>query len=141
MQVNTTLRQDMLNLLKTSITVGYGAVVPTKTIKFYSSSHGSPLCTVTFDDLEIYTDGDRVGYKFKSSDGTMVLRGVVENTGTVSNFEIDGVLSSEAVVTNMLYGTVGGLSTSADIRFNSLNWTEGVNISLSNLAIIMLQGA
>jgi len=141
MQVNTTLRQEMLNLLKTSITVGYGLVVPTKTIKFYSNTPGDPLCTVTFNDLEIYSDGDRVGYKFKSSDGTFVLRGSVANTGTVAYFNIDGVLDDETPVVDMLHGTVGGLSTTADIRFNSLSWTEGINISLSNLAIIMLQGA
>jgi hypothetical protein len=136
----------MLNLLKVAITEAIGPLIPSKTIKFYSFDGPTLLCEVPFDDLEIYTDGDRVGYKFKYADGTKVLRGSVLASGTVAYFDIDGVVPAEdlipaELVTDMIHGTVGGLSTTADIRFNSLSWTGDVNISLSNLAILMLQGA
>jgi hypothetical protein len=141
MQIDSALRTDMLSLVKTSILDGYSGHVPSKTIKFYSNTPGTPLCVVEFSDLELDVVGQKVSYKFKSSDGSTTLRASVLAQGIVSYFVIDGILPNLTAVEQMLIGTVGGLSSTADIRFNSLDWSIDSNLTMTDLSLVMLQGA
>lgn len=97
------------------------------------------LCTIFFNSVSNpSTSGDKVTYLFKSLDGAPTIRGTVEVPGAVKKFRILGMLTGGLTPNgNFITGTVGGLSSSADLKFNNTTWSVGMNITISNLYLVM----
>ena len=135
MQIHIDLRISMLFQLKESITTGFTPLE----IKFYDVN-SALLCSINYAGLDVYNTGNNAGYKFRHTDGAYVLRGAVTTEGTASSFSIKGNSPSDVLIDNMIYGSVGATNTLADIRFNTVRWSENANITLSDLTLSMPQG-
>jgi hypothetical protein len=100
---------------------------------------GTTLCTIFFGSVsDPSTTGDKATYLFKSIDDSVTLRGSVDIAGAVKTFRIMGVIPPSSIpIDNFITGTVGGLSSSADMKFNKTTWSEGMNITISNLYLVM----
>lgn len=99
------------------------------------------LCTIFFNQVSNpNVTGDKVTYLFKSLDDSSTIRGTVDVAGTVKTFKIFGatdLTQPELINLNFITGTVGALSSSADMKFNKTSWTIGMNITISNLYLVM----
>ncbi len=128
MQVILEIRQSMLEVLKDAIEAGSNII--------YFTDGSTTLAEMQFKELE--ADVGDAKYKFIAFDDTESLKAAVLVSGRVSEFYIDGVPpgGGSAAVS----GSVGGLSSSADIRFNRRDWTESGVITLNNLVLKLLQG-
>ena len=105
-----------------------------KTIHFYDES-GNDFCDVPFGSLESYaTLGSKVIYQFISSDSSLTIRAAVNADGIVKRFSIIG---KGSVGTPDISGTVGSFTSSADMKFNKTSWTNGMNIAISNLYLVL----
>ena len=133
MQIDTTTRSAMIDVLKTKL------LASTMLIKFYTNLDAvTPICAVPFGGFTSIAIGDKIGYTFVDSYGNNVFRGAVTASGTVAYFVIH---TTDVTPVEIIHGTVGALSTTKDIRFNSINWNTSSNITITDLSIIMLQGA
>jgi hypothetical protein len=110
-----------------------------KLIKFYDNTDAL-LCTIEYIDLITDNSGERRVIKFKSPDGTYSLRGTATAPGRVSYFTIDGKPDGKPYLDIMIRGSVGGVGSSSDIKFNRLDWSSNTTITLTNLSLIILQG-
>lgn len=110
-----------------------------KKIKFYDGS--TLLCELTYLTIVPEGSGEVRMIKFKSPDNTYVLRATAIGSGRVSSFTISGKPAGEDVKTSMISGTVGPLGSTADIKFNRIDWSANTTITLSNLSIVSLQGS
>jgi len=111
-----------------------------RAIYFYDESGEVELCKVYFYSVETpSTSGGKATYRFYAKDGSTVIRGTVgDNEGTVKSFKISGcVPPSTSPVDDFITGTVGGLTSSADMKFNKTLWQTGMNITISNLYLVM----
>jgi len=132
MQVIIELRQDMLDIIKTSIENGGVDHM----IKFKDESDVL-LAEIEFQDLEDYGSAR---YVFRALDDSYSLRAAVVADGRVAKFTIQGWVDA-APEDNTLVGTVGRLASTADIRFNKLDWSEGASITINTLLIYVKQGS
>lgn len=107
-------------------------------IYFYDSSGLVLLCEIPFLGLEqIASEAGIAKYLFKSNDGS-VLRNIVSQTGVVRKFQIHGKVEiGDSVDNAFIEGTVGSLTSSADLRFNKTSWQSGMNITITDLQITM----
>ena len=133
MKVDIQLRIDMLDVIKSSL---LDVSVPVKQVIFYDALD-NVLCNLPFVDIIATGLGDK--FQFISSDvNPDILRAPAILSGTVDSFSIDGDIN--AVVKVALSGSVGSLSSSADIRFNRIDWNNGAIITLSKLTMSVAQG-
>jgi len=132
MKVIVELRQGMLNVIKDSIE---HVSISDKTITFRNES-GDPLAIMEFQDL---IDTGDAQYMFRAIDDTNILKAIVTADGRVVDFIISGYDGS-GVDTSALSGSVGKLTSTADIRFNKLDWSEGASITITDLRIYVKQG-
>jgi len=131
MQVIVELRKDMLDIIKASIEHGSAD----QKIIFKDASDVT-LAEIEFQDL---VDAGDAQYMFRSVDDTNILKAVVVTDGRVATFVISGHDGSD-VNPAALTGNVGTLTSTADIRFNKLDWSEGAGITITNLRIYVKQG-
>lgn len=138
MNISVLMRKDrFLADLKTSI-VTYIPNDADRNIYFYGNDFPEHICAIPFTDL-VYDSisGNIARYKFKSYDGD-ILRSIVVRYGTVKRFKISGkVNSGDSIDTSFIEGTVGSLASSSDLRFNRIVWSEGMNITITDLYLIM----
>lgn len=96
------------------------------------------LCSVQFKELASLSVDAK--YEFIGLDDTNVLRAVVDDAGTVTNFTITGKVN--AVDLGIAHsGTVGTLSSQADIKFNKTIWTIGNTITLNQIRMYIREGS
>jgi hypothetical protein len=129
------LRQEMLgDVARPAIMAG------DKKIKFYEGN--DLLCEVQFSDLVIKTEGvgDSAVYVFTGSDGLDLLIGAVSAGGTVSRFKIQAEVGS-VLDNDAISGSVGAITSGADIKFNNVSWQPGMTITLRSVSLILGQGA
>lgn len=131
MQVDDQLRIDMLDVVKNSIEDGSA---DHKII--FKNEAGDPLAEVVFQHLDV---AGVAQYKFIALDNTAILRAVVIEDGRVVQFSISGMAPTFKALA--LLGNVGTLATTADIRFNKLDWSEGASITINELVLYVKQGA
>ena len=131
------MRGNLLTDIKTAIITNITST--DRKIYFYGSANPAViLCSILFDDLiNLSTIGDIASYLFSSSNG-VTLRDTVVESGIVKTFNIWGRVNiSDPINTSFITGTVGGLTSSADMRFNKINWQIGQNITITNLYLTM----
>jgi hypothetical protein len=130
MHVDYAIRMGMLGLIKDEIT-GSGA---SKFISFMNSSNVT-LLDLPFNDMETVSGiGDKAAFKFKALDDTHVLRGAAIVAGVVVKFKVFGTGGLSDVV---LDGTVGSLTSTADLKFSRTTWNIGTFIIIQDLMISM----
>lgn len=133
MQVYVDVRKEMLEIIKVSIE----HVSSPKKIIFKDDS-SIILAEMLFDELEI--SGVDAQYKFKALDGSFSLKASVITSGRVSEFTIEGENPATPGQVVVLNGSVGGLYSNSDIRFNRRDWSESGVITLNHLTLILRQG-
>jgi hypothetical protein len=138
MNIIVGMRQDLLGNLKDSI-IAVDSV--DRAIYFYDDTEAE-ICRVYFNSIEdAGSSGDIATYQFFSLDGSSTMRGTVSTPGLVKTFKIKGILPGriypDDVISNFITGTVGGFTSSADMKFNKTSWVAGMNISISNLYLVM----
>ena len=140
MQVIKQVRQDMLeDRLWVDIVAGFTGLPLVGKVEFVDSG-GVPLCELEFDDMEIVSNGtDNSIMRLKSIDGSYILKSTVHTAGTVSEFKIWGS-NPHVIPQYILIGTVGTLTSSAELRFNIVNWVIGTFVSIENFDIIIPNG-
>jgi hypothetical protein len=128
-------------VLLTSVKDSLEAVPEDDRAIYFYDSEGTLLCTIFFYTLSTSaTVGDKVECLFKSADSSTTIRGTVETAGIVKTFRIMGLTDlgePESIDGDFITGTVGSLSSSADMKFNKTSWSEGMNITISNLYLVM----
>lgn len=134
MQVNVTIRSEMLDVIKTSIETG---IAPTKIV--FQDASDITLAEMSFKELEAF--GINAQYKFKAFDDSTSLKASITMTGRVAKFFIEGekVGGGGPLIVTM-NGSVGGLNSNSDIRFNRRDWSESGVITLNNLILKLVQG-
>jgi hypothetical protein len=135
MKLDRTMRDVMLSKVSEALLNG-----SSKLIKFYDASDVL-LCNLEYIDLITDNSGDRRALKFKSPDLTYSLRSTAVASGRVSYFTIDGTPDGKPHLNIMIRGSVGGVGSTADIKFNRLDWSSNTTITLTDLSLIMLQGS
>jgi len=134
MQVNVTIRSEMLNVIDTSITTG---TAPKKII--FQDASDITLAEMQFKELEAF--GIDAQYKFKALDDSYSLKASVTTSGRVAKFFIKGEKVGGGVpLIVTMNGSVGGLNSNSDIRFNRRDWSESGVITLNNLILKLIQG-
>ena len=137
MQVEISARKEMLKLLKDYLLAA--ATNPTSgkhEINFVNSSD-TILCAVTFDAFDYsIAPPESAKYTFTINGSTSLKGAAIE--GDVTGFWINGNIGASDF--EIIRGTVGNLSSSSDIRFNSTAWRDGTSITINNLAILLPQG-
>ncbi len=132
MQVNVTIRSEMLDVINASITTAPAS----NTIVFQDASD-TTLAIMPFKDLVTFGDAQ---YKFRALDDSFSLKASVIQTGRVTKFIIDGEAVGGGGPINTLIGNAGGLNSNSDIRFNRRDWSESGVITLNNLILKLVQG-
>lgn len=150
MKLNIEIRKDMLEVVKTSLLSVNPSPPPDPNPAnlnqkiIFKDSGDVELCRIPFVDLDrISSASNSAIFKFVFTDLSHILRGSASVTGTVSKFEIQGLISTGPNVwaSNAINGTVGGLSSLADIKMNRLSWTADTTIiTISDLKLIIPQG-
>ena len=140
MIVNKIVRQAMLeDSLWDNIVLGFDAITSIGKVEFFDNG-GIPLCDLEFDNMQIVSTGsDNAIMRLMSIDGSFVLKSSAYAAGTVSTFKIFGKIPTLAL-DYILVGTVGTLTSSAELRFNIVNWVIGTFISIENFDIIIPNG-
>lgn len=138
MQVDVQIRRDMLEVLADVINNADG--IGNHEVQFLNASDDL-IAAIEFDSLELQTDsGESAIYRFKCADGTYVLKGLAgadSGSGGVTKFQIlckFGPGPSNAFGVN---GTVGTMASTADIKFNSTQWVEGLYITITSLRFVL----
>lgn len=127
MNVILSLRRSMLEVIRQPL-----RYASTKQITFYDASSVA-LANLSYNDVS-YVAG-LAKMKFTSTGGGNVLRGSVDTAGRPVRFEIFGNVAGPDIL--IISGTVGSLGSSADIRFNKIDWSEGGIVTLTNLSIVL----
>ena len=137
MIVNKTVRQAMLSeSLWLKITASF--VASKGKVEFVDNS-GDPVCDLYFDDMQIVSTGTgNAIMRLKSIDGSFILKGTAIDEKTVTTFKILG--TGDAINEYILVGSVGTLTSSAELRFNIVNWSVGTFVSIENFDIIIPNG-
>jgi len=141
MKIHKSMRIDMLDLVKTALLYVTGVPSVDQQIIF-KSTIGDILCKIKFDNLVVNTlSGDVASYTF-NIDGGSILRGKTIGTGEVASFIISGKSEIQPSQNELISGVVGNSSnSSADIKFNRINWSANTTITLKDLTLIMNQGS
>ena len=137
MKTSTTLRGKMLEAVATSLETP--TIISPDWDRYieFRLLDDTPMCQLQYKTLELGSGvGDDTAYEFTAQDGSTVLRGIVDLAGgQVAKFLITGVAG------DTISGTVGTISSAADIRFNMLEWTKGVTvITMTRLRLVIPQG-
>lgn len=135
MNLSVSMRSDkLLSDVQASIVTN----IPEPKISFYGDDQETPLCVMYFSDAVSYSvAGNIATYQIVAQDGP-VIRGVVAASGTVKSFRIPGKINiGDDVDELFITGTVGGTTSSADMKFNKIVWTVGMNIQVSDLFLSM----
>jgi hypothetical protein len=130
MRVDIDIRASMISVLGDDLQ----HVTSPKEIKFFEET--TEICSIPYEGLTLLTIGEKASLKFKAPDDSFILRGAAAATGDVDNFIIYGQASNETVT-----GTVGGLTSSADLKFSRTNWEIGTFITIQDLVISLPQGS
>jgi hypothetical protein len=131
MNIIDSVYKGMMDVLKDSLL----ASGVDRRISFYDNS-GELLGDVVFTDIEDRSIGDGVIMYTFVYYGNTVLSFTPQKFGTVSSFKIMGVDPDDSAVKNVVIGTVGPLSSSADIRMNRVNWVPGNIITFNKFSFV-----
>ncbi len=143
MRVDKKIRDAMLVTLGDIIEAAFGEAAPTdrNKVEFFDLA-GDLLCELEFDSVDpISTGADKAIVRLKSIDGSYILKGTASGAGlpgTVDSYKILCKVGSD--VDYYLTGSVGTLTSSAELRFNIVSWVEGTFISIENFDIIIPNG-
>ena len=136
MNISVAARSDLLKNLRTYLVDN----VPenNRYIYFYSSGSPNALCSLKYSDITTPSiTGGKATYTFVAIDG-VTLRNIVSLGGKVSSFKISGrVLIADSLDSEFVVGTVGSFSSSSDMKFNKLQWEVGMNVTVTNLMLVM----
>ena len=141
MRVIKSVRQDILEtslwvLIENSFVLTIGI------IEFFDAA-GVSLCELSFDDYQMApTATGNAILRLKSIDGSYVLKGTAHTTGIVASFKILGTDPSKVLPNSnyIITGTVGSLTSSADLRFNITSWSNTTFVTIENFDIIIPDG-
>jgi hypothetical protein len=148
MKTDVSLRNDMLtDVIKASIDLvpnptnipavgGPGGMVNVYKSIVFREAGGEIVCVLPFSDVqEKGATGQNAVLEFKAPDGTTALKSGVIFAGNPKTFEIYGN-ASPAIIMNGSVGTI----TSADIRFNQVDWQLTTFVTLTDATIEIKQG-
>jgi len=142
MRVFKTVRQNMLEAsLWVLIENSFDAITNIGIVEFFNAA-GTALCELSFDNYQIApTATGNAILRFISIDGSYILKGTAHTSGIVSSFKIKGTDPLPVPVEDyIITGTVGNLTSSADLRFNITNWSDTTFITIENFDIIIPEG-
>ena len=129
MNIETSIKVAILDVIKSSLE----ALPEIERIITFKDAVGTTLSQVPFKELILSNSGDF--YLFSSGGiNSTTLRGDIVSTGAVATFEIEGEDTS-SVKTVILSGTVGSLTSQADLKVNRVNWVSGRVVVWNNLSI------
>lgn len=99
---------------------------PVKHINFFDKDD-VPLANIP------YTDIQKIGsqYWFQQN-GNILSSSVLAPGGVVAKFKIDGQ-DGITLIQNAIQGTVGNMTSNADIKFNNTTWITGSPVQLNRL--------
>ena len=98
------------------------------------------LCEVPFSTMSLESGvTTSATYRMRASDGSGNLVAAATQGGTVTTFEIAGYRGG---VTNseLVKGTIGNISSGADIKINKTLWQAGTLVTLTNFQLVIPQG-
>ena len=128
------LREDLIGKIREYIVTNLA--VEERLINFFSST-SELLAQIPFDDLINQGNvGGKVSYLFNRVDSN-ILRYFTISSGTVQTFKIPGKLTGGVLDENFIVGSVGAYSSNADMKFNRIYWSSGLNITITNLLMVM----
>jgi len=128
MNLTLAIIADMFDVLHDEIVAGDKRV-------YFTTSNGTALCNVAFDDIE--ADGSFPNeFYFQDSSDSRIIRGIVSSTGTVSKFNIYD--STPAIIVS---GTVGLINSGSDIEFNEVEWQANQIVIISQLKFAFPTGS
>lgn len=141
MQTDIQIRREMLDTLAGFINDADG--VGNHVIQFLNASD-VVIAAIEFDFVELQTDsGSSAIYRFKFIDDTYILKGLaIEDAGPggVTKFQIQAKYGTPPSNNWGITGTVGTLASSADIKFNSVQWVTGLYITITSLRFVLPNG-
>jgi len=132
MKASLNLRKKMLDEVSVSLETPVNKYIE------FQDIDSVVLCRLLYETVEESSGlGEEAAYVFKSSDGTEVLRGIVDIAGgEVAKFIITGDVG------DTISGSVGSMSSNSDIKFNMINWTLNMtSITIASLKLILPQGS
>jgi hypothetical protein len=127
MNIATQLQSKMLEQANVFLV---NAVIIPQAIIFLEDT--TVLCSVPYSDL-VPMVNDSKKYAFVDGNGLFVLKGAVSASGTVNNFKINGADENNALIDNVVTGTVGSLGSGKDIVFNKVAWAINSIVTLNTL--------
>ena len=131
MRTHVQLRNSMMEIIKISLEdPGANQLI------VFKDDSDVVLCEVPFKELAALASDAK--YEFIALDDTNVLKSVVIAAGTVSKFSIEGDLGF--AVEDAITGTVGTLSSQADLKFNKVIWSLGSTVTLSAVRMYIKEG-
>ena len=141
MRVFKTVRQNMLEALWDLIDDSFDAITNIGIVEFFDAA-GVSLCELSFDDKYIApTATGNAILRLMSIDGSYILKGTAHTSGIVSSFKILGKSLTIPIPEDyIITGTVGSLTSSADLRFNITSWSNTTFVSIENFDIIIPEG-
>jgi hypothetical protein len=105
-------------------------VITPQEIVFFENT--TELCAIPYADL-IPMINDSKKYVFVDHNGLSILKGSVSANGAANNFKINGADEDDALIDNVITGTVGGLGSNQDIIFNKVVWAINSIVTLNTL--------
>ena len=137
MNISVSMRSYLLTDIRTAIVTN---ILPVdRQIYFFGTDPNIVLCSLLFNDLiNLSTVGNKASYLFSANDGP-TLRNTVVAADKVKTFKIWGKVnnSDPSPDQSFITGSVGGLTSSADMKFNKVDWQIGQNITITNLYLLM----
>jgi len=129
MLVVETIRNKMLEQLTSALVHSSAA----KVIKFLDNDN-EVLGQVPFTSISKVSISDSASlYAFKS--GASSTLSFVSKAGVVSRFAIDGYL--DGLIPEAISGTVGGISSTADVKINKTTWDDGLIVTITNFTLVL----
>lgn len=142
MQTNKWVREQMLAVLSDKIDDSFSG--GKGYVEFFDSA-GTSICILEFDLMEIQaTTTDNSVLRFRSIDGSYTLKGSAteSSVGGVTEFRIKGTVDDSPLTEgNVIVGSVGNISSSADLKFNIVSWQPGTFVTIKDFSIIFPNGS
>ena len=131
MLVVETIRNKMLEQLTSALVHSSAA----KVIKFLDNDN-EVLGQVPFTSISKVSISDSASlYAFKS--GASSTLSFVSKAGVVSRFAIDGYLDVGGHISEAISGTMGGISSTADVKINKTTWDDGLIVTITNFTLVL----
>jgi len=137
MIISDAVATEILTAIQTLVNAN---IAPTHELKLLFFDGTTELADVVLDaypntilDAIKYNEG-----RFQGPGGLTVLAGTVHTAGTVDTFKLmRKFVSGVGIDEDLFTGSVGVLTSDADIRFTQTNWEASASIVLNNLTLLV----